>query len=250
MEAALLRSNRQLMVVVLASVVLSVLPFTVVGQARVYYFNDVGYVFPSADGSSGTHLTTDGAGTLSWAAASSPEGLWAGSVVLSTVACATGYTESASGRYLVARPAGGTANGTVGTALTDLENRTHVHAGPNHTHTVGDHTHTGGEHFHTAGSYAVASHTHSVSGTTSSASGSEIPAGSGIVAVSQFSHDHTFSVTSGSASPGLSGQSGLGGLVSTSSNGGGNTGAAGTANTGTASAMIAPYVQLIVCVKD
>lgn len=58
--------------------------------------------------------------------------------------CATvGLTEvtSARGRVIVGRPAGGTLNGTVNTALADLENRTHTHTYsdvPSHTHTVTD----------------------------------------------------------------------------------------------------------------
>ena len=34
-----------------------------------FFFASVAYVLPTADGSAGTQLTTDGSGTLSWAAA-------------------------------------------------------------------------------------------------------------------------------------------------------------------------------------
>lgn len=45
-------------------------------------------------------------------------------------ACPAGWTEltAAQGRVIVGLPAGGTLNGTVGSAFSDLENRTHSHA--------------------------------------------------------------------------------------------------------------------------
>lgn len=56
-------------------------------------------------------------------------------------ACPSGWTEfaSAQGRMIVGLPSGGTLAGTVGTAMTDLENRTHTHTYtqvPNHVHTL------------------------------------------------------------------------------------------------------------------
>lgn len=54
----------------------------------------------------------------------------AGIVAFSTgVACPTGWTEYTAlrGRVAVGLPSGGTAAGTVGSAYTDLENRTHTH---------------------------------------------------------------------------------------------------------------------------
>ena len=38
------------------------------------------------------------------------------------------------GRFLVAMPTGGTVAGTVGTALTTQQDKTHTHTGPSHTH--------------------------------------------------------------------------------------------------------------------
>lgn len=48
----------------------------------------------------------------------------------------SGWTEytAGRGRVLVGTPLSGTAGGTVGTALTDLQNPTHTHTGPSHTH--------------------------------------------------------------------------------------------------------------------
>ena len=50
-------------------------------------------------------------------------------VFFNLTACPTGWTEfaNAAGRTLVGRPTGGSVGGMVGTALTNLENRTHTH---------------------------------------------------------------------------------------------------------------------------
>lgn len=50
--------------------------------------------------------------------------------------CPTGWTPytAAQGRVVVGMPSGGTMSGTVGTALTNLEDRTHTHTTPAHTH--------------------------------------------------------------------------------------------------------------------
>ena len=49
---------------------------------------------------------------------------------------------------IVGLVSGGTDEGTVGTALTDEQDKTHTHTGPSHTHTGPSHTHTGGAHQH------------------------------------------------------------------------------------------------------
>ena len=48
----------------------------------------------------------------------------------------SGWTEftAARGRVIVGVPLSGTVGGTVGTALTDLQNPTHTHTGPSHQH--------------------------------------------------------------------------------------------------------------------
>ena len=50
----------------------------------------------------------------------------------------SGWTEftAARGRVIVGVPLSGTVGGTVGTALTDLQDPTHTHAGGSHTHTT------------------------------------------------------------------------------------------------------------------
>ncbi len=48
---------------------------------------------------------------------------------------------AARGRFIVGVPSGGTIAGTVGTALTNLQDKTHTHTGPSHTHTGPSHTH-------------------------------------------------------------------------------------------------------------
>lgn len=81
--------------------------------------------------SSGTFACADAGG------GSIPSGL----IALFNAACPTGWTElaAAQGRVVVGVPSGGTLAGTVGTAFTDLENRTHTHTYtqvPNHVHTL------------------------------------------------------------------------------------------------------------------
>jgi len=48
----------------------------------------------------------------------------------------SGWSEytAARGRVIVGLPSGGTVAGTVGTALTDLQDKTHTHTGPSHQH--------------------------------------------------------------------------------------------------------------------
>ncbi len=55
----------------------------------------------------------------------------------------SGWVESTTirGRTVVGLPASGTLAGTVGTALTDLQDITHTHTGPSHTHTGPSHVH-------------------------------------------------------------------------------------------------------------
>lgn len=200
--------------------VLFVLTAFVWAQGRVYYFNGVPYRFPTVQGGSGELLTNNGTGVLTWSPAPTPEGLWAGSVVFSTVSCPTGWTVSttAAGRYLVGMPSGGTVSGTVGTALTNLEARDHVHAGPSHQH-------TGPNHSHVAGAWTTSGATGTITQGWGDGSGATIT-------LPTQGHTHTV------------------GPFSTGDSGTGLTGAAGTANTGGASATIAPYIQFIVCVKD
>lgn len=96
----------------------------------------------------GKVLTSDANGEATWQAAAA--GLPSGMIAAFASACPTGWTEytAARGRYLVGVPSGGTLSATVGTALTNAENRAvgqHLHSidPPNTaTTTDGSHTHT------------------------------------------------------------------------------------------------------------
>lgn len=70
-----------------------------------------------------------------WGAIATPE--TTGQIAAFASACPTGWTEytAARGRTVVGTPGSGTNEGTVGTALTNLQNKTHTHTGPSHTHT-------------------------------------------------------------------------------------------------------------------
>lgn len=68
----------------------------------------------------------------------SPAGVPSGMIAFSASTCPTGWSEytSARGRVIVGLPSGGTSEGTVGTALTNLQNKTHTHTGPSHSHLI------------------------------------------------------------------------------------------------------------------
>ncbi len=76
--------------------------------------------------SDGTSQTTAASGGV-------PTG---GVMFFNLAACPTGWTEltAARGRVITGLPLSGTLAGTVGTAFTNLEDRTHTHTGPSHTH--------------------------------------------------------------------------------------------------------------------
>ena len=109
------------------------------------------YTLPAQRGTNGQVLGTDGSGNTSWQNAPVP----AGAVMYFNLAgCPAGWSEltAGQGRYAVGRPSGGTLGATVGTALSNQENRAtgqHLHAvdPPNTTTTgSGGHNHD----FHTA----------------------------------------------------------------------------------------------------
>lgn len=141
-----------------------------------------------------------------------------------TGSCPSGWAEYTGGRgfVYVGLPSGGTSAGTVGSAFTNLENRTHTHSVPSlsvpglsfSTTTDGAHTH---------------------SGTTSgpSATGGTVDAG-GTAAADAF-HTHTYTTDS------------QGGHSHTGTTNGNNT---GTGTSGTASTSnVMPYIQLMACRK-
>lgn len=125
--------------------------------------NGLVYTFPAADGTSGQVLVNNGAGMLSWVAASPgvsasmPTGL----LVFSNGSCPSGYDyyAGANGFYFVGATTG--LGGTVGTGLSVTENR----ATGNHTHSAsgtvnvssGNHKHglTDSGHYHTSDTAAA-----------------------------------------------------------------------------------------------
>ena len=103
------------------------------------------------DDLSGANLTTLDAGNISTGTLASARGGVPANAILFTIStsCPTGYTEYTTlrGRYVVGLVATGTSAATVGTALTDSENRAvgqHTHTQNAHNHGITDpgHTHT------------------------------------------------------------------------------------------------------------
>src|SRR3989344_6848003 len=154
-----------------------------------------------------------------------------------STSCPAGWDEytAARGRAIVGLVASGTAAGTVGTALTNQEDRTHPHTGPSHSHTYSTaiaHTHTvagitvAGEasHTHGVGTYdaaAEAAHTHGV-GTYDAAAEAAHTHGAGTFA-GDSNGAHTHTVTNGivegdSQLTGTESSNDIG-VVTTSSNG-------------------------------
>ena len=172
---------------------------SLVAQNRLYYFNGVPYVFPSSQGAAGEVLTNDGAGTLTWDPAVSPEGLWSGAVIVSTSTCPAGFTRFSSadnrvlrGDSVAGNPAGsdththsltgtsaGSAVSVTGTTASTAPSVTgtsgstdiaHTHSATPSTNTLGAGATSfvtsvsvqsgGGSHTHTAGSLAGSSHSH------------------------------------------------------------------------------------------
>jgi hypothetical protein len=94
-----------------------------------------------APGTSGNVLTSDGS---TWASAGGGGGIPSNLVAYRASGQSTpsGWSEytSARGRMIVGLPSGGTDGGTVGTALTDTQDKRkaggHVHTGPSHTHSI------------------------------------------------------------------------------------------------------------------
>lgn len=127
-------------------------------------------------------------------------------------ACPSGWTEYTAGRgaYLTGLVSGGTKATLVGTVLTNQEDRTHTHP-QFHTHPQ--------------------DHTHGYSLTSAAPAGlvASFPSGPDYDFPTD-AHTHTLAGTSGAASVA-------------------NTDGASASSTGTQSAMIAPYLQFLMCLK-
>lgn len=141
-----------------------------------------------------------------------------GMIAFFTGSCPTGWTEytTARGRYIVGTPSGGTAEGTKGTALSDLEDRA-----------VGQHTHT------FAGD-ALADHDHDLKGVINASNVATI-AGSRIA-------DHNGYHATGTINQTFH--------ADTIADKGAGTPSGTNANSGSVASTNAPYVQLTACKKD
>jgi hypothetical protein len=215
---------------------LLVLAAAVWGQSRKYYFNEVGYIFPAAQGSAGNVLTNDGSGNLSWAAVPTSEGLWSGAVIMSTTGCPTGWTRLSAADNRVLR--GASSAGATGGADT----HTHTMSGTSGSQSVsisGD-TDTSSVSISGATGSTSISHTHSLTTTTTyvGAGGYEV-----IQSASADSTDPAHAHTSGSLAGGSHSHSS--GTLGASS----HSHAAGSLSPATVSNLPA-YYAVILCAKN
>lgn len=207
-------------------------------QDRVDYLNGLAYIFPGTQGSADQLLTNGGAGDLSWADPPSPEGLWSGGIVLSTVACpAEGWTRVSAADDRLLR--GATSMGGTGGSDTHDHTLTGVLAAAAVSITGS----TAGSSGSISGSTSTASVSHSHgSGSSSFYAGATMQ----VEALTSFSvngADPSHSHGSGSLSE-VSHSHGNGTLA-----GGSHGHSVGTLAIATASSLAA-YYELIICQKD
>jgi hypothetical protein len=148
-----------------------------------------------------------------------PSGVPSGVIAYMAGACPSGWTEytAARGRYVVGVPSGGTVAGTVGTALTNQENRA-----------VGQHTHTFSGSALAAHNHTQDAHLHGRTSWSNSGNGSTYARG---VSGNQSNvNSNNATATNQAASAG--------------------TPAGTNANSGSVAGTNAPYIQLTVCQKD
>jgi hypothetical protein len=209
----------------------------VMAQNRLYYFNGVPYVFPSSQGGAAQVLTNDGAGNLSWANPSSGEGLWTGSVVMSTIACPAGWTRLSAADARVIRGAA-TASGTGG-----ADTHTHSISGSTAAQTVSTTGSTASSGVSISGSTGSTSisHTHSATPSTTGCTAGGGP--SAITGVTINAGDAAHTHDSGTLS-GAGHTHGSGTLAGASHSHGVGTLAAATASS------LPAYYEVILCVKS
>jgi hypothetical protein len=198
-------------------------------QSRVYVLNGVPYRFPAAH-AAGVLTAASDTGDLEWASlASSSE--WPSNLVVfsPTGSCPTGWTEytDARGRAIVGLVSGGTSTATVGTALSNSENR----AVGQHTHGVTDSGHTHAQDPHT---HSVNDPGHSHGGSVSTASASIASDGNEPVSV------HSGTTTTSSDGIGVGINDATASNVSATAN-------VTLANAGSVAGTNAPYIQLLAC---
>lgn len=205
-------------------------------QTHLVQLGSLNYYWPTSPGSSGDVLINNGTGSLTWGPAS-PGGsavMPTGAIVYSTAgSCPGGYTEytAGQGRYVVSINGGSTTT-TVGTALTNTENRpvgTHNHtASESVSPTAGSHTHT----------FNDATHTHTV-------------LGEGSLALTHYP-SAPYQVVGrrpGTTSHDVTG-SGTGATVTSTAPSATGSQTATINNAGSVTGTNAPYVQLIMCQKS
>jgi hypothetical protein len=220
------RNHRRRRLALIVLLVAGNCALTLWAQDRVYRFAGVPYRFPSAVGVSGTVLINDGAGRLAWTGVTVPANIIAYST---SGSCPGGWTEhtAARGFYIVGLPASGTNAGTVGTALTNTENR----ATGQHSHApIGTHTHTQNAHGHT-----LTNPTHSHTETGSAA----VDSNSGGVAKTTGSG----ATNTGSSTTGVS-------IDATAAVNQSVTTGVTVQNAGSVAGTNAPYIQMVACKKD
>jgi len=199
------------------------------GQTRIYKIGTLLYTLPVSHANAA--LTNNGSGTLSWSV-DLPTDLIA---YTTSGTCPGGWAEETTlrGRYVVGLVSGGTNGATVGTALTNTENRA-----------TGQHNHTGS----TSITLTNPTHTHGITepsggtghahpSTKATPDGSEINSGSGGDLLTNMTS------TIGSASTGVTINSGTTGL-------GVQSQGLSTGNSGAITGTNAPYIQLLACKKS
>jgi hypothetical protein len=159
-----------------------------------------------------------------WAPTTQPSPFPTGAVMFFNLsACPSGWSvlAAAQGRYLVGLPAGGTLGGTDGTALTNLEDRP-----------VGQHTHVATD----------AGHTHPI---TDQAHSHAVTAWNG-GGVGGFNYMWASGASNGTSPSGSAINSSFTGITGT------NSGKASITvqNAGAVASTNAPYLQLLICVKN
>ena len=179
----------------------------------------------SGTASSSTFLRGD----MQW---QTPSGVPSGVIAFMAGACPSGWTEytAARGRYVVGVPSGGTVSGTVGTALTNQENR----AVGQHTHTfsgsaLATHNHTQDSHYHGA--------------TVNTAGGNLSNPNNNVPAYITNAYQSAWNGNRFDASF-------IEGAVATNQAATAGTPAGTNANSGSVAGTNAPYIQLTACQKD